>query len=55
MTVPDEAGRPTPDLSAGVVRATPPSTSGLLVVLAVGLLTLTALLGVAVLVSRTQG
>jgi hypothetical protein len=54
-TVPDEAGRPVPDPAVGVVRAAPPSTPGLLLVLGVALLTLAALVGVAVLVSRTQG
>ena len=55
MTVPDEAGRPIPDPAVGVVRAAPPSWAGMRVVLGVALITLAALLALAVLVSRTQG
>ena len=55
MSVPDESGRPVPDPAVGVVRAAPPSTAGLLLVVAVGLVTLAALVGVAVLAAKVQG
>jgi hypothetical protein len=55
MTVPDESGRPVPDPARGVVRATPPSATGLLLVLTVGVISLATLIAIAVLVSRAQG
>jgi hypothetical protein len=37
------------------VRATPPSATGLMLVLGVGLISLATLIAIAVLVSRSQG